>query len=201
MAGLRHLAKRLETAQVSGGGGWPWPTVGVNPVNAITCIWLLLGNCPDEGAISSTAGLEFIEDEHFRQSIRLDASSSQIALDNGEWKAATVLAGSAIEALLLYAISKRSPDERARAIANITPAIRIDPSKPDNWTLAPYIEVALELTAINPDTATQVRLVKDFRNLIHPGREIRKQQKCDRATALSPAAELHHVIRDLSQWL
>lgn len=105
VAGLRHLAKRLETAQVSAGGGWPWPTVGVNPTNAITSLWLLLADCPDEGIAATTAELNFIDEDELRQSVRSDASSSQEALDNGQWKAATVLAGSAIEALLLFCIA------------------------------------------------------------------------------------------------
>src|SRR5262249_61069549 len=61
-----------------------------------------------------------------------------------------------------------------------------------------YTEMAASLALIKPETATQVRLVKDFRNLIHPGRAIRKKQKCDRGTALAASAGLEFVIRDLT---
>ena len=61
-----------------------------------------------------------------------------------------------------------------------------------------YVEVATHLAIIKPDTATEARLAKDFRNLIHPGRAQRLAQKCDRGTALSSVAALELVVRDLS---
>ena len=68
----------------------------------------------------------------------------------------------------------------------------------DRWTLDTYIEVALGLKIIDENTAKQARLAKDFRNLIHPGRAQRVKQKCDRATALSAAAAMEHIIRRLT---
>jgi hypothetical protein len=68
----------------------------------------------------------------------------------------------------------------------------------ERWDLHDYIEVAAELAVINPDTATQSRLAKDYRNLIHPGRTLRLGQKCDRATALSAVAGVEYVVRDLT---
>jgi hypothetical protein len=64
--------------------------------------------------------------------------------------------------------------------------------------LIELIEVALHLDLVTPETATQARLGKDFRNLIHPGRAARLGQKCDRATALFALAAVEHVVRDLS---
>ena len=197
-AGLRHLVKRLETGQVSAGGGWPWPTVWINPLNAVTCLWQLLEKCPDQGIAATTADLNFVDDESLRQSVRLDLSSSQEALNNGQWKAATVLAGSAIEALLLYAILQQSAPEREAALTSVRQRVRLDDPRPENWTLSQYVEMGLELRQIAQESAIQIRLAKDYRNLIHPGREIRKHQRSDRATALSAMAALHHVIRDLS---
>ena len=45
----------------------------------------------------------------------------------------------------------------------------------EDWTLHPLIEVNRELNLIKEETAIQVRLAKDFRNLIHQGVSIRKQ--------------------------
>ena len=66
------------------------------------------------------------------------------------------------------------------------------------WHLHEYVEVAAHLGIIKPDTATLVRLAKDFRNLIHPGRAARLGQKCDRATALGALAAVEAVVRDLA---
>ena len=66
------------------------------------------------------------------------------------------------------------------------------------WHLHEYIEVAAHLGIVKPDTATLVRLAKDFRNLIHPGRAARLGQKCDRATTLGALAAVEAVARDLT---
>ena len=65
------------------------------------------------------------------------------------------------------------------------------------WGLHQFVEVAEELALIEPDTAKQTRLAKDFRNLIHPGRSIRTQQACDRGTTLAAGAAVELVSRDL----
>jgi hypothetical protein len=72
------------------------------------------------------------------------------------------------------------------------------PSDPEEWTLHHYVEIEAHLGIIKPDTVTEARLAKKFRNLIHPGRAQRLGQKCDRGTALSSVAALDHVVRDLT---
>jgi hypothetical protein len=66
------------------------------------------------------------------------------------------------------------------------------------WHLHEYVEVVSHLGIIKPDTSTQVRLAKEFRNFIHPGRAARLRQKCDQGTALSALAAVHLVVRDLT---
>ena len=71
----------------------------------------------------------------------------------------------------------------------------------EKWDLHAFTEVAAACPAAKPSikagTATQVRLAKDFRNLIHPGRSIRLATRCDRGTALAATAALEMVVRDL----
>lgn len=54
------------------------------------------------------------------------------------------------------------------------------------------------LGIMKKETASQTRLAKDFRNLIHPGRSQRLAQKCDRGTAYAAAASVEFVIRNLT---
>lgn len=202
ISSLRHLVKRLENGVSSAGAAWPWPTIGHS--NALTRLWSLIAQCPDEAISERTTKLLFIEDLPFRDNLRLDISSAESALSNGEWKAATVLSGCAIEALLLHAILKSPESQRANALEtarnrSIPQLSKLDHARPDEWSLSHYIEVALELKLIEPSTASAARLAKDFRNLIHPGREIRKKQTCDRGTALSAVAALFHVTRDIER--
>lgn len=172
--------------------------------NPIALIRAALVACPDEAPARETAELGFIGDDGLRQSIRLDISGANRDLSQGEWKGATVLAGSAIEALLLWALEEHE-QRTAGALAAAVAALRAgggltrQPNQnPESWHLHEYVEVAAHLGIIKPDTATLVRLAKDFRNLIHPGKAIRVGQKCDRATALGALAAVEAVARDLT---
>jgi hypothetical protein len=178
---------------------------GAVPVyNPVTHVREVLRNCPDEIPAVSTLSLLFIPDGDLRNSIRLDISAANANLLSGEWKGGTVLAGSAIEALLLWAIQeheRQHPGTSAAAGAARVARKRLNrqpDTNPERWALDEYIEVAEELQLIEPETARQARQAKDFRNLIHPGRAARLGQKCDRATALAAIAALEFVVRDLT---
>lgn len=172
--------------------------------NPIALIRAALEVCPDEAPAPETAALAFIADEGLRESIRLDISAANRNLEQGEWKGATVLAGSAIEALLLWRLlehEKQSTGARAAAISALLGNKTLT-RQPDmdleRWDLHAYIEVAAHVSLIKPETATLIRLAKDFRNLIHPGRIARLGQRCDRPTALTALAAAEAVARDLT---
>lgn len=168
-------------------------------LSPVSVILRELRKCPDEVPSPQTVVLTFIDDSAVRESLRLDISGANQSLLNREWKAATVLAGSALEALLLWRLS-RDPDSSRKARAHLISIGRLT-GKSDKeleaWNLGEYIEVALHLEYIRSDSAAQGRLAKDFRNLIHPGRAIRKDQLCNRATALSAIAAVEHAVADL----
>jgi hypothetical protein len=169
--------------------------------NPLAIIRGALAKCPDESPAPSTSLLNFIPDSDLRSNLRNDMGSINRALSNGEWKAATVLAGSVIEALLLWALLQRpTADVKNAGIKLVaSKALKKPPdTNLEEWVLHQYIEVSEFLKVIKPDTAKQTRLAKEFRNLIHPGRSQRTGQKCDRATALSAVAGAEHVIRDLT---
>jgi hypothetical protein len=149
----------------------------------------------------STVALTFISDADFRENLCNDISAANQALSNGEWKAATVLAGATVEALLFWALKQQSSTEISTAISNLisTSILSSDPGNDiEKWSLHHLIEVANDLDTIKNTTADQARLAKNFRNLIHPGRATRLGQICDRGTALSAIAAIEHVVRDLS---
>ncbi len=122
------------------------------------------------------------------------------ALANGEWKAATVLAGSLLEALLLWAIEKQETQVFEGAVEALKGKKKLS-EDPKKWHLTDYIDVAAHMELIQETTVRQAELAKDFRNLIHPGRAIRLQQDCTRATALSAVSAVEHVVNDLTNKL
>lgn len=200
VVGLAGLDSMVRTWLERGSGVTvPWKSKNGS---FIALVRRALSQCPDEVPAPSTVELAFISDPDFRDNVRTDISSANSALHNGEWKGATVLAGSTSEALLLWSIHDLKTDtERNSAVSALLEAGTLV-KKPNNnleyWNLHEYIEVALELSLISQSTAEQVRLAKNFRNLIHPGRALRLGQSCDRGTALSAIASVEHIVRDLA---
>jgi hypothetical protein len=152
---------------------------------------------PRRGSSSQTSELTFIADDDLRDSIRIDISAANRALHDGLWKASTVLAGAAAEALLLWAITAKKTTAEVKAAAR-SAAIPNPSSDPNNWRLDAYIKIARALDLIKDNTATLADLAKDFRNLIHPGRSARLKEVCDRGTAHSALAAVEFIVRDLS---
>jgi hypothetical protein len=177
---------------------------GYGNLNPVTLIRNALIKCPDEGVSSTTSDLTFISIQEFRENLRVDISSANQAFQNGEWKAATVLAGATIEAILLYMLHEVQDADPTRISSSITTLVSSNVlsnthgNNLDRWSLHPLTEVAADLTLIREETAIQIRIARDFRNLIHPGVAVRRNISCNRGTALSALAGLEHVINDLS---
>jgi hypothetical protein len=196
-----HISQRLATwISVPDRGHDLGFMPGATQLNPVTEIRDALAKCRDEPFGSATSKLNFIPDNDLRRSLLMDIGAIDRALSNGEWKGATVLAGSAIEALLLWALQRDTAASTAAAAALVaaTTLSRQPNADLERWDLHEYTEVASHRGIIKSDTATETRLAREFRNLIHPGRSQRLGQKCDRGTALSSVAALDHVVRDLS---
>jgi len=161
----------------------------------------LLSKCPDDWPPPTVHGLMFITDADLRTDLRRDIDHAQRALDASEWKAATVLAGAVVESLLLWKLST-FPDSALKAAVNgINPKAKADIRE---WHLPDYIRVAAAFPAaptkpiLTAETVKLLELVKDFRNLIHPGKAIRLQKQCDRDTALTAMAGVVATLRELT---
>jgi len=181
-AQLSHVLK--EFVEYGGERTKEWPKL--EGKNALSVIWEVLSHCPDEVPNSKDFHLRFMPDEEPLKSMLLvDLGSIESALHNGEWKAATVISGSVVEALLLWALDRHPhtliDKARAAAIGNGMNKPRY-PQR-ENRDLVHYIEVSLEAGDITPDTAASARLAKNFRNLMHPAHTRRKRVTCDRGTA------------------
>jgi hypothetical protein len=151
-------------------------------VDLVTILRRTLAKCSDEYPPPQSVELNMIQDADLRESIRNDIGAASRAILNDEWKAATVLAGAAIEALLHWVLS-----QRAHPPANL-----------DDLMLGQLLVEAEKLGRLKPNTITEVKLAKDFRNLIHHGRTRRLSERCDRGMAYAAIAALDHVIRDLT---
>ena len=199
---IKHHVKRAELDPQTLAVGYiklfPAPSSGNwNPVRVIQHV---LEKCPDDRTPVGSKEFRFVKDSAVRAELLADLTSARSALMNSEWKPATVVAGALAEALLLWAIDQKSPADlqnaRASAVANGT-LKTLPQGDPEYWGLEQYIAVCHELKILEPDTRSQLDIVREFRNLIHPGRSRRKAKWCDRGTALAANAGVELLSRDL----
>jgi hypothetical protein len=192
---LRSLETIRSTVIHTGGNTVPYNSekrLG----DAISDVRVTLERLPDQQVPAATAGLPFIADPQLRESIRADIAFANQAFSGGEWKAVTVLAGAAAEALLLWAITaKKTKTEVGAARSATIPKASPDPNY---WDLDAYTKVAKALTLIDDETERQADIARGFRNLIHPGRSARLAKVCDKGTAHSALAAVEFIVRDLS---
>jgi len=178
--------------------------IGKKPdINPITLLRSLLDKLVDDGVNPNSPELAFVNDLDFRTLLRVDISSTERALNNNEWKAATVLAGSVVEALLLDSIMSNTRIEDINAITErLISEGRLTKSphkkKYEKWKFFELIEVAHGMGLIKLPTRDLCTATRHFRNLIHPGEALRKSMSCTRPTALAAFAALLKTIEDLT---
>jgi hypothetical protein len=168
-----------------------YPVPAHRMLNFLTLFYQSLSKCSDEAPSAATHGLDFIKPESTRSAMRLDLSSVETVYHNGEWKAATVLGGAVMEALLLWAIQQKSS-----ATSPIAGAPQTDPT---NWKAKQLIGAATNAKLISQETSSYAHLAKDARDLIHPARVLKEGYGCDQSTAAGAIAAVYAIIRDLAK--
>jgi hypothetical protein len=156
----------------------------------------LVSELDDVTIPSETAELTFIPEHDLRDSIREDIASSDQAYSAHQWKSATVMAGAAVEALLLWKINLHPAHQVLEAFRSLK--LTKVSENPDDWTLEIYRRVATKLGVIRQDADDLTKLAQQYRNLIHPGVARRRGRKCTRSTALTALAAMNRLIEDFS---
>jgi hypothetical protein len=162
--------------------------VGQNPIFLIRNA---LGLCADQPGPPPHSGLSFIRDNELRISIQQDIGGAYQALTNGEWKAASILAGAAIEALLHWRMMQLEAAVRIAAEQELKAPL-------SRWGLHDLIAIAEKLKLLTADAAQKARATKDYRNLIHPGRAERTGLKPMRSSAYVAVGGMEAVVEALS---
>ncbi len=142
----------------------------------IKALYELLSTCSDLGAPEADARLAFLDDA-FREILARDVAEMERCFDAGSWKACTVMAGSIIEALVLWAVQRAGEEVGVRE------------------GLTRLLQRARERGIVSESTFGVVSSVRDFRNGVHPGREQRDRDIVfDRPTAMIAVGAVNKVI-------
>jgi len=128
---------------------------------------------------------DFISEASFRTSLESDYRELIRCLDSGAWKAVHVLAGSVVEAILTDYLVGVGYQKKAGK----------DPLKME---LGPIIAACKDEKIITERTADLSSVVRSYRNLIHPGRVIRLNEKIDNKTASIAKALVDVVVDEIS---
>ena len=87
-------------------------------------------------------------------------------------------------------------DEASAKAAKAAPTGKPDLSR---WDLAELIKVAVELKLVEPSAEVRADAVRQYRNLVHPGNELRNKLQVGKLEANSALNALQIVRRDLSR--
>jgi hypothetical protein len=174
----------LSSALARWSAGDSQPVRDVGQKDPIERIRRLLMQCRDE-LPPAQPEISFVTDPTARTAIEERLQAAWTDFNAQEWMGATVFAGIALEALLLWAL-KQLPlaDEETK-------------NQLDKVPLAELIDKAFKADLIGSDARDQARLAKDVRNLVHAGRAIRTATNCSKATALTALAGVYRVVADL----
>ena len=174
---------------------------GQGQTTSVDVIVRVLRACPDLVPAAEPDTFSFIDEADLRIDLLSDYGSASRAFSTGDWKAATVMAGSLVEALLLWRLARLEPKQRREAVQALQMGVDPELLEGPGWGIWQYAEVASHLKLIEEHTFSEVRQLKDFRNLIHPGRSIRLGRKCDRGSAYVGLAAIEFVRADCSKGL
>jgi hypothetical protein len=129
---------------------------------------------------------DFITDEAFRSRLESDYLELESCFQAKAWKSAHVAAGSVVEAVLIDYLIFSDVKSKGKG----------DPLKMD---LATAINACQLEGAISEKTAHLCSAIKDYRNLIHPGRSIRLGETVDENTARVAQALVAIVVGEVSK--
>jgi len=115
------------------------------------------------------------------------------ALNAGCWKSALILSGGILETVLLSFLLRR----RKKALA--TGAAQKANNDITKWTLGKIIDVTKELGLLTPPIDMLPLPMKEYRNLAHPGAEIREQISFSEAEARAAFHTLQAILGELGR--
>ncbi len=146
----------------------------------------------DSSPITEERDFSFVRDTGLRRLLDRDYPEIQRAFVAECWKAVIILAGSAIEACLLDLALQNS------AAAKTTTAARKAAAEITKWTISELINVGIELGLVPVGAEKLSHSVREYRNLVHPGYEIRSGLGLGREEARIAVEVLNMIQRELS---
>lgn len=141
--------------------------------------------------ITERREFNYVKDAGIRGILVRDYQELQRAFIAQCWKAVIIMSGGAIEALLMDRLLQNQDTATSSGKA---------PKKQDiwQWDLSELINVSLELKIVSSSVEKLSQSVREYRNLIHAGNEIRKKLTFGQEEARIALEVLHIIDREFS---
>jgi hypothetical protein len=133
-----------------------------------------------EGSRAVARSFDYIADADLRRIIERDYLELTLKLfPSHAWKSTVIMAGSILEAMLTDILTE--PSRMSATLASPKRPTKGDITKGE-WKLEKLIDVA-EDTGILPTNRAKTidQVLRDYRNFVHPKKEIRSQHECSEA--------------------
>jgi hypothetical protein len=148
------------------------------------------------GSEGVTRRFPFLSDPELRSIVERDYAELVVKIyPAGAWKSTVILAGSILEAILFDRLadpnwsaaalaSDKAP--RDRRTGNVLPL--------EDWKLQGLIDVEMDIGVVKKGTADTIhQVLRDYRNFVHPKKEIRAAHACTEAEAMLSVGALDSV--------
>ena len=146
----------------------------------------------DASPVIEKREFRFVRDDKLRAILERDYSEIQTAYVARCWKSVIVLSGGALEAILLDLVTRNEAPARASSKA---------PRQADvtRWDLSDLIAMCVDLKLVDPYASMVSDATRAYRNLVHPGNEVRTGLTFAEGEAKLAVTVLEMIHRDLSR--
>lgn len=163
----------------------------------------VLSHYGGEGSQAVVRSFSFIVDGDLRKIIERDYRELKLRVfPAGAWKSSVVLAGSILEAILFDQLAKDPATKQAALLSRKAPkdkAGKVKDLDAGDWKLFDLIEVATDISLLPADRSKSIdQILRDYRNFVHPKKEIRAKYPCTEAEALLALGALDTVCNVLA---
>lgn len=173
------------------------PDSKVSSIAVMSMLSMVLGRLhtileePTNVPVTEKREFKFVSDSNLKTIIERDYEEIQRAFIANCWKSVIILCGGSIEAILTDLL-----------LANKTIAVSAKSAPKDNditrWDLSELINVAVELNLVSAGVQKLSHPLREYRNLVHPGNEIRNKLNFGAEEAKIAVEVLHILHRDLT---
>jgi hypothetical protein len=143
-----------------------------------------------------TPTFDFIKNKELVRILMRDYMEIVKCIKSGCWKSAIILCGSDIEAILYDLLKQNEPSALSSKSA---PKFKGNVLPLEEWKLNSLINNASELTLVSKGIEGLTHTAREFRNLIHPLKEINEGYRLEKEEGENALTTLRILIRDLNR--